>query len=61
MRKSFDINEKDVYTFPKIADLVKERQGCLLIQFPPSATPLLNHKSAFIYFRRHGPTGNLPG
>ena len=25
---------------------------------PKSATPLLNHKSDFLYLRFHGPTGN---
>ena len=116
--KGLNFNKEDVSAFFKSVDAVKEKKGCLLIQFPPglgseytaqldkllsciketnttqdwkvavefrnkswyheyvydllnfhksaiviqdipkSATPLLNHKSEFMYIRFHGPTGN---
>ncbi|MDT0691134.1 DUF72 domain-containing protein [Salegentibacter sp. F188] len=40
----------DVLNFHKTAIVIQD--------IPKSATPLLNHKSDFIYLRFHGPTGN---
>lgn len=115
--KDFNFSETDVEAFLKAINSVKDKKGCLLIQFPPStgyeyivqldrllscirqnetshwnlaiefrnkswyhkntynllnsfgaslvihdipksATPLINHKSDFIYIRFHGPAGN---
>lgn len=45
--------QEDVY------DLLDFYKAAVVIQdIPKSATPLLNHKSDFLYFRFHGPTGN---
>jgi len=44
---------KDVY------DLLNYYKAAIVIQdIPKSATPLLDHKSDFVYIRFHGPTGN---
>lgn len=48
--------EEDVY------DLLDFHKAAIVIQdIPKSATPLLNHKSDFMYLRFHGPTGNYRG
>jgi len=45
--------QEDVY------DLLNFHKAAIVIQdIPKSATPLLNHKSDFMYIRFHGPTGN---
>jgi len=45
--------QEDVY------DLLNYYKAALVIQdIPKSATPLLDHKSDFMYFRFHGPAGN---
>ena len=119
--KGLNFKETDVSAFFNSVNLVQDKKGCLLIQFPPgldknnidqlnrllsciqnsvitqewkiavefrnkswyhqevyeilnsykasivihdmpkSATPLLDHKSDFIYIRFHGPTGNYRG
>ncbi|TDN95011.1 uncharacterized protein YecE (DUF72 family) [Salegentibacter sp. 24] len=119
--KGLNFNEADIADFLKSVNSVKQKKGCLLIQFPPSlgkeylvpldnllnclsatdaiqgwklavefrnkswyhqdvydllhlynattviqdkpkaATPLLHHKSNFIYNRFHGPGGNYRG
>lgn len=42
-----------------IYDLLKFYKSAIVIHdIPKSATPILNHKSDFIYIRFHGPTGN---
>ena len=116
--KGLNFNEEDVVAFVNSINSVKEKKGCLLIQFPPglgreyinplekllscilgsdpakewkvavefrnrswyeedvydllnfynatmviqdipkSATPVIHHKSDFVYIRFHGPTGN---
>ena len=48
--------QEDVY------DLLNYYKAALVIQdIPKSATPLLDHKSDFMYFRFHGPAGNYRG
>lgn len=45
-----------------VYELLNFYKTALVIQdIPKSATPLLNHKSDFLYFRFHGPTGNYRG
>lgn len=42
-----------------VYDLLNFYKATMVIQdIPKSATPLLNQKSDFLYFRFHGPTGN---
>ena len=42
-----------------IYDLLNFHKTTMVIQdIPKSATPLVNHKSDFLYIRFHGPTGN---
>lgn len=44
---------QDVY------DLLDDYRAAVVIHdIPKSATPLLSHKSSFVYLRFHGPTGN---
>ena len=43
----------------EVYDLLNFYKAAMVIQdIPKSATPLLNHKSDFMYIRFHGPTGN---
>jgi uncharacterized protein YecE (DUF72 family) len=43
----------------QLYDLLHSYKSAIVIQdIPKSATPIINHKSDFVYIRFHGPTGN---